>query len=59
MSNSGVLGVFNGNKDLPIYSVESLDKVVSVTFDCAWGADDIPDILNTLKKENVKNTVGC
>jgi polysaccharide deacetylase family sporulation protein PdaB len=56
MSNSGVLGVFNGNKDLPIYSVESPDKVVSVTFDCAWGADDIPDILNTLKKENVKAT---
>lgn len=56
MSTSEVLGVFNGNKDLPIYSVDSPDKVVSITFDCAWGAEDIPDILTTLKKEDVKAT---
>ena len=41
-------------KLLPIYSVETVDKVVALTFDCAWGADDIPDIINTLTKNDVK-----
>ncbi len=47
MSNSEVLGVFASDKDLPIYSVDYPDKVVAITFDCAWGADDIPQILST------------
>jgi peptidoglycan/xylan/chitin deacetylase (PgdA/CDA1 family) len=46
------VGVFNSERHLPIYSVET-DKV-AITFDCAWGASDIPTILDILKKENVK-----
>lgn len=48
--------VFAGSRELPIYSVETGDKKVSITFDCAWGAEDIPDILNTLEKADVKAT---
>lgn len=48
------LGVFNTEKEIPIYSVETVDKVAAITFDCAWGADDIPQILDTLKKKQVK-----
>lgn len=44
------------NKLLPIYSVETEDKVVSITFDCAWEANDIEDILNTLEKNDIKAT---
>lgn len=51
-----VIGAFTADKQLPIYSVETADKKAAITFDCAWGADDIPDILDTLKKENVKAT---
>ena len=39
---------------LPIYSVEREDKMVAITFDCAWGVDDIPDIIDTLNKNDVK-----
>lgn len=39
---------------LPIYSVHSNDKRVAVTFDCAWGAGDIPEILEILKVNEVK-----
>ncbi len=46
------VGVFSSERHLPIYSVET-DKV-AITFDCAWGASDIPTILDILKKENVK-----
>lgn len=41
---------------LPIYSVEREDNKCSITFDCAWSADDIPEILKTLEEENVKAT---
>ncbi len=44
--------VFNSERHLPIYSVET-DKV-TITFDCAWGASDIPTILEILKKEDIK-----
>lgn len=41
---------------LPIYSVQTEEKKVALTFDCAWGASDIPEILETLKNNNVKAT---
>ena len=44
------------NRLLPIYSVETPDKKVALTFDCAWGADDIPDIINTLEVNEVEAT---
>ena len=54
--NTDVLPVWNENRQIPIYSVETMGKKASITFDCAWGAADMPQILNTLKKENVKAT---
>lgn len=48
--------VFQSKRELPIYYVDTQEKKASITFDCAWGADDIPVILNTLKQENVKAT---
>lgn len=41
---------------IPIYSVENQENKVAITFDCAWGAKDIPVILNILKEKNVKAT---
>ena len=51
-----VLGVFSNQREIPIYSVDVPDKVASITFDCAWGADDIPEILATLKEADIKAT---
>ncbi len=51
-----VLGVFSAERDLPIYCVDTAERVAAITFDCAWGADDIPQILNVLKSRNVKAT---
>ncbi len=41
---------------LPIYSVETEEKAVAVTFDSAWTADDIPSICDTLDSFNCKAT---
>lgn len=43
-------------KLVPIYSVKRSDSVIAVTFDCAWGADDIEDIISVLKKHNCPAT---
>lgn len=48
--------VFAANSQIPIYSVECEGKKAAITFDCAWGSGDIPNILETLRKENVKAT---
>ena len=45
-----------GSRLLPIYSVETPEKKVAVTFNCAWEADDIPEILALLKKYEAKAT---
>lgn len=51
-----VIEVGSKNRLLPIYSVETSKKQVALTFDCAWGADDIPSIIEVLNKNNVKAT---
>lgn len=56
IARNGTLAVFSTHREIPIYSVDVQDKKASITFDCAWGADDIPDILNTLKKSNIRAT---
>lgn len=44
-------------KKLPIYCVNTgEEKKVALTFDCAWGADDIDQIIEILEKYNVKAT---
>jgi len=46
----------NMSKELPIYNVATDEKKVSLTINCAWNADDMESILDTLKKEDVKVT---
>lgn len=48
--------VFNTEREIPIYSVDTDDNVVAITFDCAWGGEDIPKIVEILKEYNAKAT---
>ena len=43
-------------RELPIYSVDREDKVVSISFDASWGADKTIPILDILDQHNVKTT---
>lgn len=43
-------------KLVPIYSVDTNEKKVALTINCAWNADDIDLILNVLSENNVKAT---
>lgn len=43
-------------KELPIYNVQTEDKKIAFTINCAWSAEDIDSILETLKNNNTKIT---
>lgn len=53
--------VFSGNKkrELPIYNVDVTEKLVSVSFDCAWGVEYTDEILSVMEKYGVKSTFFC
>ena len=46
----------NVEKLLPIYNVQTEEKKVALTMNCAWNADDIDNILKTLEENNTKIT---
>lgn len=43
-------------KEVPIYCVDTKEQKVSLTINCAWSAEDIDNILETLNKNNCKIT---
>ena len=45
-----------GDRELPIYCVDTTEKKVALSFDAAWGAEDFPRIMDTLDKHKVKVT---
>lgn len=51
------LNVFlNTQKEIPIYSVDTKDKRIALTFDVSFGTDYTDQIVRILKKNNVKAT---
>ncbi|NLL16833.1 MAG: polysaccharide deacetylase family protein, partial [Clostridiales bacterium] len=59
-----VIGVSKGlsvavtaqKREIPIYSVATNEKKAALTFNVAWGDDDIDEIIAALKKHGVKAT---
>ena len=51
-----IIATSASSKQLPIYSVETNEKQVALTMNCAWNADDIDSILDTLSKNKVHIT---
>lgn len=45
-----------GDKELPIYSVQTDEKKIAISFDAAWGAEDFPKIIEILDKHKIKTT---
>ena len=56
LSNKSIAVSSSRNRKLPIYSVDTKEKKVALTFDISWGLDNVEDILNILDKYNVKAT---
>lgn len=45
-----------GDRELPIYSVETDEMKIAISFDAAWGAEDFNTIMEILDKHKVKTT---
>ena len=43
-------------RKLPIYSVATSEKKISISFDCAWGVEHTDKILDELDRHNVRCT---
>lgn len=54
--SSGALSVMKTERDLPIYCVDKLEKVLSLTFDAAWGNEDTQTIIDILDRYKVSVT---
>ena len=55
---TGAAAIYNNvsPKMVPIYSVETEEKAVALTFDAAWGADRTLGILETLEEKDARAT---
>ena len=54
-NKSDTVGVFlNVKKELPIYSVQTDEKKIAISFDAAWGAEYTSTIRISLKKGILK-----
>ncbi len=45
-----------GKRSLPIYSVETAEKKVAISFDCAWGVEHTDTLLDLMAKNGVRCT---
>lgn len=56
MEISSYANSFAVKKQLPIYRVNTDEKKVAISFDCAWGTDYTDKLLETMNNEQVKCT---
>ena len=56
VSSPAIVGVSATQRSLPVYSVERDDKLVSVTFDAAWGNEDTQTLIDILQAHGVTAT---
>ena len=56
VNSPAIIGASATTRKLPIYSVERSDKVVSLTFDAAWGNEDTQQLIDILGQYGVKAT---
>ena len=50
------VGAASTNRQLPIYCVQRDQKMVSLSFDAAWGNEDTEELIKILGKHNIKVT---
>ncbi|MBN7771916.1 polysaccharide deacetylase family protein [Clostridium aminobutyricum] len=54
--SAALSSVLSPNRELPIYSVQTAEKKIAISFDAAWGDESTVAILDILDQYNVKTT---
>ena len=52
----GIMVFLANKKELPIYSVDTNEKKIAISFDAAWGAERTDELLSILRERNIKTT---
>ena len=56
VNNPAIVGASATKRQLPVYCVQRDDKVVSITFDAAWGNEDTQLLIDILGKYGITAT---
>ena len=56
VSSPAIVGVSAAKRSLPVYSVERDDKLISISFDAAWGNEDTQTLIDILNRYGVRTT---
>ena len=56
VNSPAIVGVSASNRQLPVYCVERDDRVVSLSFDAAWGNEDTQTLIDILGKYKITAT---
>lgn len=56
VNNPAIVGASATKRQLPVYCVQREDKVMSISFDAAWGNEDTQTLIDILDKYGVKAT---
>ncbi len=56
VNSPAIVGASATQRQLPVYSVQRSDKVVSLSFDAAWGNEDTQELIDILQKYKVYTT---
>lgn len=56
VSHPAIVGAAATTRQLPIYCVQRDQKVISLSFDAAWGNEDTQQLIDILAKYNIKVT---
>jgi len=56
VNSPAIVGVSASQRQLPVYCVQRDDKVVSLSFDAAWGNEDTQQLIDILDKYNINTT---
>lgn len=56
VNHPSVIGAAGTTRQLPIYCVQRDQKIVSLSFDAAWGNEDTQQLIDILAKYNIKVT---
>ena len=57
LKNTQTTGVgTSSSRSLPIYCVDTQEKKIAISFDCAWGVDYTDELLSIMQKNDIKCT---
>lgn len=56
VESPGIMVFLSNNRELPIYSVDTDEKKIAISFDAAWGSERTDELLKILRDRNIKTT---